>query len=52
MDSILALRQEFNGLLAKEGGKLSVNDFIIKAAGLACLKVINLLLYDALLYQS
>ena len=47
MDSILALRQEFNGLLAKEGGKLSVNDFIIKAAGLACLRV-NLLQYTSL----
>lgn len=39
MDAILQLRQEFNGLLAKEGGKLSVNDFIIKAAALACRKV-------------
>nr|CAG4637895.1 EOG090X08YX [Chydorus sphaericus] len=39
MDAILQLRTEFNGLLAKEGGKLSVNDFIIKAAALACRKV-------------
>lgn len=39
MDSILSLRQEFNGILGKDGGKLSVNDFIIKAAALACRKV-------------
>ena len=39
MDSIMSLRQEFNSLLGKDGGKLSVNDFIIKAAALACRKV-------------
>jgi len=39
MDSIMSLRQEFNSLLGKDGGKLSVNDFIIKAAALACQKV-------------
>nr|CAG4639319.1 EOG090X08YX [Daphnia magna] len=39
MDSVLSLRQEFNALLGKDGGKLSVNDFVIKAAALACRKV-------------
>lgn len=39
MDGIMALRAEFNKLLEKSGGKLSVNDFIIKAAALACRKV-------------
>ena len=39
MDNIIALRKEFNSLLDKEGIKLSVNDFIIKASALACRKV-------------
>lgn len=39
MDAIMALRVEFNKLLEKSGSKLSVNDFIIKAAALACRKV-------------
>nr|CAG4641833.1 EOG090X08YX [Eurycercus lamellatus] len=39
MDSVMKLRQEFNALLGKDGGKLSVNDFIIKAAALASRKV-------------
>lgn len=39
MDSVLSLRQEFNASLSKDGAKLSVNDFIIKAAALACRKV-------------
>ena len=39
MDSVLALRQEFNSSLSQENGKLCVNDFIIKAAALACRKV-------------
>ena len=39
MDLVMQLRQEFNTILGKEGGKLSVNDFIIKAASLACRKV-------------
>ncbi|XP_046437738.1 dihydrolipoyllysine-residue acetyltransferase component of pyruvate dehydrogenase complex, mitochondrial-like [Daphnia pulex] len=39
MDSVLSLRQEFNALLGKDGAKLSVNDFVIKAAALACRKV-------------
>jgi len=39
MDSVLSLRQEFNTLLGKDGAKLSVNDFVIKAAALACRKV-------------
>nr|CAG4641001.1 EOG090X08YX [Eulimnadia texana] len=39
MDAVIALRQEFNGALSKDGVKLSVNDFVIKAAALACRKV-------------
>lgn len=39
MDAIMGLRGEFNKLLEKSGSKLSVNDFIIKAAALACRKV-------------
>nr|CAG4642628.1 EOG090X08YX [Evadne anonyx] len=39
MDAVLAMRKEFNASLEKEGGKLSVNDFVIKAAALACRKV-------------
>jgi len=39
MEAILAMRKEFNSSLEKEGGKLSVNDFVIKAAALACGKV-------------
>ncbi|CAL4063200.1 unnamed protein product, partial [Meganyctiphanes norvegica] len=39
MDIVIALRKEFNALLEKEGIKISVNDFIIKASALACKKV-------------
>ena len=39
MDAVLQLRKEFNELLEKEGVKLSVNDFIIKASAVACKKV-------------
>ncbi|KAB7496820.1 Dihydrolipoyllysine-residue acetyltransferase, mitochondrial [Armadillidium nasatum] len=39
MDEVIALRKEFNSMLEKEGVKLSVNDFIIKASALACQKV-------------
>ncbi|XP_076802678.1 dihydrolipoyllysine-residue acetyltransferase component of pyruvate dehydrogenase complex, mitochondrial-like [Clavelina lepadiformis] len=39
MDSTLSLRKSFNSDLEKEGIKLSVNDFIIKAAALSCIKV-------------
>lgn len=38
-DELLKFRQTSNDLLAKEGAKLSVNDFIVKAAALACKKV-------------
>lgn len=38
-DELLKFRQTSNELLAKEGAKLSVNDFIVKAAALACKKV-------------
>lgn len=39
MDNVLQIRKEFNADLAKDGVKISVNDFIIKASALACMKV-------------
>jgi pyruvate dehydrogenase E2 component (dihydrolipoamide acetyltransferase) len=39
LDSLLAARESLNLSLAGSGGKLSVNDFIVKAAALACRKV-------------
>ncbi|CAH1247547.1 DLAT [Branchiostoma lanceolatum] len=39
MDSVIALRKDLNVVLQKDEVKLSVNDFIIKAAALSCLKV-------------
>lgn len=39
VDKILELRARFNKSLEKSGAKLSVNDFIIKAAAIACKKV-------------
>lgn len=39
MDEIIKLRARLNKSLEKEGVKLSVNDFIIKAAAMACKKV-------------
>merc|ERR1719460_2877952 len=39
MDKIMALRKEINATYEKEGVKLSVNDFIIKAVALACKRV-------------
>merc|ERR1712080_198506 len=36
MDNIMALRKDINTTYEKEGVKLSVNDFIIKAVALAC----------------
>jgi len=33
------LREKLNQLLAQEGQKLSVNDFVVRAAALACLAV-------------
>lgn len=39
MDKIISMRKEFNQHLEKEGIKLSVNDFLVKAASLACRKV-------------
>lgn len=39
LDNIVSLRKKMNDLLEKEGVKLSINDFIIKAAALACKKV-------------
>lgn len=39
MDKINKLRSKFNKQLEKDGVKLSINDFIIKAAALACKKV-------------
>lgn len=39
MDSIMKLRKEINAVYEKEGVKLSVNDFIIKATALASKRV-------------
>ncbi|KAM6157827.1 dihydrolipoyllysine-residue acetyltransferase component of pyruvate dehydrogenase complex, mitochondrial [Rhynchocyon petersi] len=39
MGEILSVRKELNKMLEGAGGKISVNDFIIKASALACLKV-------------
>ncbi|MBN3319595.1 ODP2 dehydrogenase, partial [Atractosteus spatula] len=39
MDQVLELRKELNEELKAENIKLSVNDFIIKASALACVKV-------------
>ncbi|XP_059397886.1 dihydrolipoyllysine-residue acetyltransferase component of pyruvate dehydrogenase complex, mitochondrial-like [Carassius carassius] len=39
MDQVLELRKELNSELKADNIKLSVNDFIIKASSLACLKV-------------
>jgi pyruvate dehydrogenase E2 component (dihydrolipoamide acetyltransferase) len=39
LDNIVSLRKRMNELLEKEEVKLSINDFIIKAAALACKKV-------------
>jgi pyruvate dehydrogenase E2 component (dihydrolipoamide acetyltransferase) len=39
VDKILELRARFNKTLEKKGSKLSVNDFVIKAAAIACKKV-------------
>lgn len=39
VDKILALRARYNKDLEKSGKKLSVNDFVIKAAAIACKKV-------------
>jgi len=39
VDALMKLRAELNSRTAAEGIKLSVNDFIVKAAALACRKV-------------
>jgi len=39
MDTVLDIRKQFNSDLAQDGVKISVNDFIIKASALACMKV-------------
>lgn len=39
IDKIMELRARFNKSLEKSGKKLSINDFIIKAAAIACKKV-------------
>ncbi|KAK4336985.1 hypothetical protein RND71_044071 [Anisodus tanguticus] len=39
VDQLLKLRSQMNNMLSKENLKLSVNDFIIKAAALACKQV-------------
>ncbi|KAJ8888720.1 hypothetical protein PR048_008212 [Dryococelus australis] len=39
VDKILEIRSKLNKQLEKEGGKLSINDFVIKAAAMTCMKV-------------
>ena len=39
MDKVMSLRKEINTSYEKEGVKVSVNDFIIKATALACRQV-------------
>ncbi|CAN0377854.1 unnamed protein product [Lampetra fluviatilis] len=39
MDEVIGLRKELNEIVKEEKIKLSVNDFIVKATALACLKV-------------
>lgn len=39
IDKIIELRTRFNKSLEKSGKKLSINDFVIKAAAIACKKV-------------
>ena len=39
MDTVLRLRSQFNKELEREKVKLSVNDFVIKAAAMACVRV-------------
>lgn len=39
MDEILQLRQKLNTILEKDNIKLSVNDFVIKAASLSCIRI-------------
>lgn len=39
IDKVLELRARFNKSLEKSGKKLSINDFVIKAAAIACKKV-------------
>lgn len=39
MDECLKLREKLNKLLEKDGKKLSVNDFVVKASALSCLRV-------------
>lgn len=39
MDRILRLRKDLNEILNKDGIKLSVNDFVVKAAAIACRRV-------------
>lgn len=53
VDELLQLRERFNSMLAKENVKLSVNDFIVKAAALACKKVpqVNSIWQDTFIRQ-
>ena len=39
IDALLALRKDINDGLAETGAKVSVNDLVIKAAALACMRV-------------
>ncbi|VDO94128.1 unnamed protein product [Soboliphyme baturini] len=54
MDEILKLRENLNNMLKKNNKKLSVNDFIIKAAALSCMRVpeVNSFWMDAFIRQN
>lgn len=53
VDELLDMRQRFNSMLSKDGVKLSVNDFIVKAAALSCKKVpqVNSIWQDTFIRQ-
>lgn len=53
VDELLQLRERINTMLAKDNIKLSVNDFIVKAAALACKKVpqVNSIWQDTFIRQ-
>lgn len=53
VDELLQLRERVNGMLAKDNVKLSVNDFIVKAAALSCKRVpqVNSIWQDTFIRQ-
>lgn len=53
VDELLQLRARFNEMLAKDNVKLSVNDFIVKAAALSCKRIpqVNSMWQDTFIRQ-